>query len=59
MESIAIHNFCVIGKDVAKGIVQLWLVKKLQNTLLVIIDKEYLRIKVLISIKTRNKLKDG
>ncbi len=59
MGSIAMHNLCVIGKDAFKEIAQLWLVEELQNTLLVIIVKKYLGIKILISIETRNKLRDG
>ncbi len=41
MESTATHNLCVTGKDGAKGIAQLWLVGELQNTSLVMMDKEY------------------
>ncbi len=53
------YNLCVTGKDGAKGIAQLWLVGELQNTSLVIMDKEYWGIKVLISMEIKNKLKDG
>ncbi len=52
------HNLCVTGKDDAKEIAQLWLVEELQNMSLVMMDKEYWRIKVLISTETRNKLRD-
>lgn len=52
------HNLYVIDKDDSKEIAQLWLVEELQNTLLVMMDKKYWGIKILISIKTRNKLRD-
>ncbi len=52
------HNLCVTGKNGAKGIAQLWLVRELQNTSQVMMDKEYWGIKVLISTETRNKLRD-
>lgn len=53
------HNLYIIGKNSSKKITQLWLVRELQNTLLVMIDKEYWEIKILIFPKTRNKLRDN
>ncbi len=53
------HNLCVTDKDGAKRIAQLWLVGELQNTSLVMMNKEYWGIKVLISTETRNKLRNG
>ncbi len=59
MGSTTMHILCVIGKDGVKRIAQLWLVGELQNILLVMMDKKYWRIKVLISTETKNKLRDG
>lgn len=59
MRSTTMYHLYITGKDGFKGIAQLWLVRKLQNTLLVMIDKKHWGIKIRISTKTWNKLRDS
>lgn len=53
------HNLYIEGKDGSWEIAQLWLVRELQYALLVMIDKDYWKIKILISTKIKDKLKTG
>lgn len=57
--SQTMHNFCIKGKDGSLMIAQLWLVGELQHILLVMMDKNYWGIRILISTKTRDRLRMG
>lgn len=59
MEIQTIYILYVKGKDNSQGIAQFWLVGEIQHTLLVIMDKNYWAIRILIATKTRDKLGIG
>lgn len=53
------HTFGIEGKDGSRGIVQVWLAGELQHASLVMMDKDYWVVRILISTETRNKLRTG
>lgn len=59
MGSQTIHTLCIKGKDGSRGITQLCLVEEILDTSLIMMNKDYWVIEILILTKTRDKLGTG
>ncbi len=51
------HTLCIKDKDDSRRIAQLWLVGEIYHASLVMMDKDYWAIRILIFTKTRDKLR--